>query len=53
LAWATAGVPRDFLQMFARAVEHARRNKRAVVTLSDVNVAIGEFGQGKMDELSK
>jgi Cdc6-like AAA superfamily ATPase len=53
LAWASAGVPRDFLQMFARAVEHARRNKRAVVTLSDVNVAIGEFGQGKMDELSK
>jgi hypothetical protein len=51
--WATAGVPRDFLQMFARAVEHARRNKRAVVTLSDVNVAIGEFGQGKMDELSQ
>jgi len=28
LAWATAGVPRDFLQMFARAVEHARRNIR-------------------------
>ena len=51
LAWATAGVPRDFLQMFGRAVEHARRNKRAVVTLSDVNVAIGEFGEGKMDEL--
>ena len=24
-----------------------------MVTLSDVNVAIGEFGQGKMDELSK
>jgi hypothetical protein len=39
--------------MFARAVEHARRNKRATVTLSDVNVAIGEFGQGKMDELSQ
>jgi Cdc6-like AAA superfamily ATPase len=53
LAWATAGVPRDFLQMFARALEHARRNKRAAVTLSDVNVAIGEFGQGKMDELSQ
>ena len=46
-------MPRDFLQMFARAVEHARRNRRAVVTLSDVNVAIGEFGQGKMDELSQ
>jgi Cdc6-like AAA superfamily ATPase len=53
LAWATAGVPRDFLQMFARAIELARRNKRVSVTLSDVNVAIGEFGQGKMEELSQ
>ena len=53
LAWATAGVPRDFLQMFARAVEHARRNKHAAVTLSDVNVAIGEFGQRKMDDLGQ
>jgi Cdc6-like AAA superfamily ATPase len=53
LAWANAGVPRDFLQMFARAVEHARRNKHALVTLSDVNVAIGEFGQQKMDDLSQ
>jgi Cdc6-like AAA superfamily ATPase len=51
LAWANAGVPRDFLQMFARAVEHARRNRHSVVTLSDVNVAIGEFGQRKIDEL--
>ena len=53
LAWANAGVPRDFLQMFARAVEHARRNKHSAVTLSDVNAAIGEFGQRKMDELSQ
>ena len=53
LAWANAGVPRDFLQMFARAVEHARRNRHAVVTLSDVNGAIGEFGQRKMDELEQ
>jgi Cdc6-like AAA superfamily ATPase len=53
LAWANAGVPRDFLQMFARALEHARRNKHSVVTLSDVNMAIGEFGQTKMDELAQ
>jgi hypothetical protein len=53
LVWANAGVPRDFLQMFARAVEHARRNRHALVTLSDVNVAIGEFGQGKAAELSQ
>ena len=27
------------------------RGRRAAVTLSDVNIAIGEFGQGKIDEL--
>ena len=53
LAWANAGVPRDFLQMFANALDHARRNKHSVVTLSDVNIAIGEFGQTKMDELAQ
>ena len=53
LAWATAGVPRDFLQMFARSIEHAQRNRHAAVTLSDVNIAIGEFGQQKMDDLLK
>jgi Cdc6-like AAA superfamily ATPase len=51
LVWATAGVPRDFLQMFARAIEHAQKNRHATVTLSDVNMAIGEFGQQKMDDL--
>ena len=51
LAWVNAGVPRDFLQMFARALEHAQRNRHASVTLSDVNVAIGEFGQQKMTDL--
>jgi hypothetical protein len=51
LVWATAGVPRDFLQMFARAIEHAQRNRHSTVTLSDVNIAIGEFGQQKMDDL--
>lgn len=51
LAWANAGVPRDFLQMFARSLEHAARNKHSSVTLSDINVAIGEFGQQKISEL--
>lgn len=51
LAWANAGVPRDFLQMFARSLEHAARNKHSAVTLSDINVAIGEFGQQKLSEL--
>ena len=53
LAWANAGVPRDFLQMFGRSLEHAQRNQRSATTLSDVNVAIGEFGQQKMDELQQ
>ena len=53
LAWASAGVPRDFLQMFARAIDHARRNRHWSVTLTDVNGAIGEFGQSKMDELNQ
>jgi hypothetical protein len=37
--------------MFARAVEHSQRNKHTAVTISDVNIAIGEFGQQKMDDL--
>ena len=53
LAWANAGVPRDFLQMFGRSLEHAQRNRHASITLSDVNVAIGEFGQQKMDDLQR
>jgi hypothetical protein len=53
LAWANAGVPRDFLQMFSRGIEHARRNRHSVVTLSDVNAGIGESGQRKMDELAQ
>lgn len=53
LAWANAGVPRDFLQMFGRAIDHARRNKHTVVTLTDVNAGIGESGQRKMDELEQ
>jgi hypothetical protein len=51
LVWANAGVPRDFLQMFARSLELARKSTRSSVTLSDVNVAIGEFGQQKIDEM--
>ncbi|MGH1350582.1 MAG: AAA family ATPase [Methyloligellaceae bacterium] len=53
LAWAAAGVPRDFLQMFARALEHAQRNRHSSVTISDVNIVIGEFGQQKIDDLSR
>lgn len=53
LVWANAGVPRDFLQMFARSLEHARRANRSKVTLTDVNLSIGEFGQQKLDELEQ
>jgi hypothetical protein len=51
LVWANAGVPRDFLQMFAASIEHAARADRAKVELTDANLAIGELGQKKMSEL--
>jgi len=53
LVWANAGVPRDFLQMFAASLEQARRASRAKVTLTDVNLSIGEFGQQKMDDMER
>ena len=51
LVWANAGVPRDFLQMFAASIEHAARVERAKVELTDANLAIGELGQQKTSEL--
>jgi hypothetical protein len=51
LVWANAGVPRDFLQMFAASIEHAARVDRSKVELTDSNLAIGELGQKKMSEL--
>ena len=51
LVWANAGVPRDFLQMFAASIEHAARVDRSKVELTDANLAIGELGQKKMSEL--
>ncbi len=53
LVWANAGVPRDFLQMFSKSIEHARRAHRHRVELSDTNLAIGEFGRQKMTELEQ
>jgi hypothetical protein len=53
LVWANAGVPRDFLQMFSKAIEHAGRAGRRRVELSDANLAIGEFGRQKMAELEE
>jgi hypothetical protein len=37
--------------MFARSLELARKSTRSTVALTDVNVAIGEFGQQKIDEM--
>jgi energy-coupling factor transporter ATP-binding protein EcfA2 len=53
LVWANAGVPRDFLQMFSKSIEHAKRAGRHRVELSDANLAIGEFGRQKMAELEE
>lgn len=53
LVWASAGVPRDFLQMFSSSIEHARRAARAKVAITDANLSIGEFAQPKMQELEQ
>lgn len=53
LVWANAGVPRDFLQMFSKSIEHASRAGRKRVELTDGNLAIGEFGQQKMADLEE
>jgi energy-coupling factor transporter ATP-binding protein EcfA2 len=53
LVWANAGVPRDFLQMFGASLQQARRANRARVTLTDVNLSIGESGQQKLDEMER
>ena len=53
LVWANAGVARDFLQMFGRALEHASEKGRRKITLTDANLAIGEFGDQKMHELEQ
>jgi hypothetical protein len=53
LVWANAGVPRDFLQMFSKSIEHASRARRQRVELTDANLAIGEFGQQKMLDLEQ
>jgi energy-coupling factor transporter ATP-binding protein EcfA2 len=51
LVWANAGVPRDFLQMFASAIDHSARANRSKVELTDANLAIGELGQQKVNDM--
>jgi hypothetical protein len=53
LVWANAGVPRDFLQSLAGAIRHARRANRKRVVVTDVNLAIGEFGQQKLSDMER
>jgi hypothetical protein len=53
LVWCSAGVPRDFLWLFQNALQHAIQNKRNRVGVQEVNLAVGEFGQSKMQELAE
>jgi hypothetical protein len=52
LVWCSAGVPRDFLWLFQRAMQHALQNRRSRIGVQEVNLAVGEFGQLKMDDLA-
>ncbi len=53
LVWCSAGVPRDFLWLFQNALLHALQNRRRRVGVQEVNLAVGEFGQSKMQELAE
>ncbi len=51
LVWCSAGVPRDFLWLFHTAMQHALQNRRPRVGVQEVNMAVGEFGHQKMEDL--
>ncbi|MGI0013936.1 MAG: hypothetical protein ACREBU_10925, partial [Nitrososphaera sp.] len=51
LVWCSAGVPRDFLWLLERAIGNAQNYRRLKVGVQDVNLAIGEFSQTKLQEL--
>ncbi len=53
LVWCSAGVPRDFLSLFNRAVGHAIEHNRRRVGVEEVNLSVGESAQTKMDELGQ
>lgn len=53
LVWCSAGVPRDFLWLFQTAMQHALQNRRSRIGVQEVNLAVGEFGQSKMNELAE
>lgn len=53
LVWCSAGVPRDFLWLLQTAMQHALQNRRNRIGVQEVNLAVGEFGQSKMNELAE
>jgi len=53
LVWCSAGVPRDFLWLFQNALQHALQNRRRRIGVQEVNLAVGESGQSKMQELAE
>lgn len=53
LVWCAAGVPRDFLALFERAIGVAVQQRRNRVGVQDVNVVVGEFGQEKISDLDQ
>ncbi len=53
LVWCSAGVPRDFLQLFERSVGFAIQHRRKRVGIEEVNMAVGEFGEEKSAELEQ
>lgn len=52
LVWCSAGVPRDFLSLFQTAIQHALQNHRSRVGVQEVNIAAGESGQTRMQDLA-
>jgi hypothetical protein len=52
LVWCSAGVPRDFLWLFQTALQQALQNRRMRIGVQEVNLAVGEFGQLKMQDLA-
>ncbi|MFP4173995.1 MAG: hypothetical protein ACLFV4_13915 [Candidatus Hydrogenedentota bacterium] len=53
LVWCSAGVPRDFLWLFDRSIAFAIQHRKKKVGVQEVNSAVGEFGQQKMEELEQ
>jgi hypothetical protein len=53
LVWSSAGVARDFLSLFERAIGHAQAHRRGRVGVEDVNLSVGDLAAPKMRELEE